>query len=47
MTRFSKTPTDSWIRPAPEIDKYLNFDKLDASVESAQPGQEIAIKQIA
>ncbi|MEW8202485.1 MAG: bifunctional aconitate hydratase 2/2-methylisocitrate dehydratase [Candidatus Thiodiazotropha endolucinida] len=32
---------------APEIYKYLNFDKMDEYVESAQRGQEIAVKLIA
>ena len=32
---------------APEIYKYLNFDRMDEYVESAQRGQEIAIKLIA
>ncbi|PVV27600.1 MAG: bifunctional aconitate hydratase 2/2-methylisocitrate dehydratase, partial [gamma proteobacterium symbiont of Ctena orbiculata] len=32
---------------APEIYKYLNFDKMDDYVESAQRGQEIAVKLIA
>ncbi|MCU7830441.1 MAG: bifunctional aconitate hydratase 2/2-methylisocitrate dehydratase [Candidatus Thiodiazotropha sp. (ex Myrtea sp. 'scaly one' KF741663)] len=32
---------------SPEIYKYLNFDKMDEYVESAQRGQEIAIKLIA
>ncbi|MBT2968890.1 MAG: bifunctional aconitate hydratase 2/2-methylisocitrate dehydratase [Candidatus Thiodiazotropha sp. (ex Ctena orbiculata)] len=32
---------------APEIYKYLNFDKMDVYVESAKRGQEIAVKLIA
>ncbi|MES9991902.1 MAG: bifunctional aconitate hydratase 2/2-methylisocitrate dehydratase [Candidatus Thiodiazotropha sp.] len=32
---------------APEIYKYLNFDKMDDYVESAQRGQEIAVKFLA
>ncbi|MES9947239.1 MAG: bifunctional aconitate hydratase 2/2-methylisocitrate dehydratase [Candidatus Thiodiazotropha sp.] len=32
---------------SPEIYKYLNFDKMDEYVESAQRGQEIAVKLIA
>ncbi|MCG8489342.1 MAG: bifunctional aconitate hydratase 2/2-methylisocitrate dehydratase [Chromatiales bacterium] len=32
---------------APEIYKYLNFDKMDDYVESAKRGQEIAVKLIA
>ncbi|MCG7994489.1 MAG: bifunctional aconitate hydratase 2/2-methylisocitrate dehydratase [Candidatus Thiodiazotropha taylori] len=32
---------------APEIYKYLNFDKMDEYVESAKRGQEIAVKLIA
>jgi aconitate hydratase 2/2-methylisocitrate dehydratase len=32
---------------APEIYKYINFDKMDEYVESAQRGQEIAVKLIA
>ncbi|MEW8291329.1 MAG: bifunctional aconitate hydratase 2/2-methylisocitrate dehydratase [Candidatus Thiodiazotropha endolucinida] len=32
---------------APEIYNYLNFDKMDEYVESAQRGQEIAVKLIA
>ncbi|MCG7972141.1 MAG: aconitase family protein, partial [Candidatus Thiodiazotropha taylori] len=32
---------------APEIYKYLNFDKMDEYVESAKRGEEIAVKLIA
>ncbi|MCG8487739.1 MAG: hypothetical protein MI756_09760 [Chromatiales bacterium] len=32
---------------APEIYKYLNFDKMDEYVASAKRGQEIAAKLIA
>jgi aconitate hydratase 2/2-methylisocitrate dehydratase len=32
---------------APEIYKYLNFDKMPEYVESAKRGEEIAIKLIA
>jgi aconitate hydratase 2/2-methylisocitrate dehydratase len=32
---------------APEIYRYLNFDKMDEYVASAERGQEIAVKLIA